>query len=318
MLVCTEICLPRFHRAICKSLRRVPFRETFDKEGPSVSLGGPDDPLIPLGHQDFADDDMSTTMCPALAEDEAAADRPPLRLAAVALTLDRRRRVLLTRRPRSMRTFPGAWVLPGGSVDPTDATSGHAALRELKEETGLDGSIDGLSDSATPPTPLCVWESCYPVSGEGWAENRREGKKVAHFLICCHVVEIADAHGRNEPPTVTLEPDECDCACWVPLADVVDTLCAPAEHADEGGEYPRAPGSPLLDEPVARSSLRGVYPNRVRGEGIGRAHLWALRQLAEHVDRTRSKDNDTLNWLDGEAAAAEAAAAVKDLTTCDN
>ena len=26
--------------------------------------------------------------------------------------------MLLTRRPRTMRTFPGCWVLPGGAVDP--------------------------------------------------------------------------------------------------------------------------------------------------------------------------------------------------------
>ena len=46
--------------------------------------------------------------------------------------------MLLTRRPRTMRTFPGAWVLPGGSVDPTDKSIAAAALRdELTSKAGL-------------------------------------------------------------------------------------------------------------------------------------------------------------------------------------
>ena len=47
-------------------------------------------------------------------------------------------------------------------------------------------------------------------------------------------------------------------------------------------EYPRAAGSPA-GGPVAAALLAGVYPN-ARGEGIGRAHLFALRQLAGHGD----------------------------------
>ena len=128
-----------------------------------------------------------------------------------------------------------------------------------------------------------------------------------------------------------LQPDECDCAIWVPLADLAD-LADPADiaadpanlaadlaadladradqadsadlGADEAGaaelaaaaaaaaaasgggggareSYPRAVGSPAGGS-VPAALLAGVYPN-ARGEGIGRAHLFALRQLVSSM-----------------------------------
>lgn len=51
---------------------------------------------------------------------------------------------LMLRRNRALRSFAGAWVFPGGRVDPTDAPGASelkramsAAIREAKEETGL-------------------------------------------------------------------------------------------------------------------------------------------------------------------------------------
>jgi predicted NAD-dependent protein-ADP-ribosyltransferase YbiA (DUF1768 family) len=112
--------------------------------------------------------------------------RRGIRLAACAIPLDQHDRVLLTRRPRTMRTFPGCWVLPGGAVDPGEAT--HAAyarrfhpllsvwteiylcytcsfheilrmdraMRELAEETGLLPAT--TTTALEDPTPLAMWE----------------------------------------------------------------------------------------------------------------------------------------------------------------
>ncbi|MAF90885.1 MAG: NUDIX hydrolase [Bdellovibrionota bacterium] len=39
--------------------------------------------------------------------------------------------------------YQGHWILPGGSVDEGEHPS-ETAVRELKEETGLDGSVTGM------------------------------------------------------------------------------------------------------------------------------------------------------------------------------
>jgi 8-oxo-dGTP pyrophosphatase MutT (NUDIX family) len=75
----------------------------------------------------------------------------PARLAATAVLLRPDGAVLLMRRPTRM-VFGGRWVFPGGSADPEDAADGgselevaaRAAVREVREETGLIVGLDDL------------------------------------------------------------------------------------------------------------------------------------------------------------------------------
>ena len=46
--------------------------------------------------------------------------------------------ILVLRRANYMRKFRGMYGFPGGSVDPKDKNSKNAAVRELKEETGIE------------------------------------------------------------------------------------------------------------------------------------------------------------------------------------
>lgn len=71
------------------------------------------------------------------------------RAAAVSRDLD----VLLLARAASLRSHPGQVAFPGGRVDPGDRGPVDAALREAREETGLDpDGVDVLG--VLPSVPL--------------------------------------------------------------------------------------------------------------------------------------------------------------------
>ncbi|MFI6694421.1 NUDIX hydrolase [Streptomyces sp. NPDC050433] len=66
-------------------------------------------------------------------------------VAASAVVTDERSRILLQRRRDN-----GLWALPGGGMDLGESLPG-AAVREVKEETGLDVEITGLVGTYTDP-----------------------------------------------------------------------------------------------------------------------------------------------------------------------
>jgi len=63
--------------------------------------------------------------------------------AVAALVLNRKDQLLLVK--RSVEPAKGKWCLPGGFIE-IDESIEEAVLRELEEETGIKGEIEGLID----------------------------------------------------------------------------------------------------------------------------------------------------------------------------
>ena len=110
---------------------------------------------------------------------------PELCVGAVAVDADR---LLLVRRGRGPAA--GEWSVPGGRVDGGE-TLAEAVLRELAEETGLDGVCDELI---------------------GWVERIGPDH---HFVILDFRVSVLD------PGDPVAGSDAAE-AAWVPLVDVAD------------------------------------------------------------------------------------------------
>ncbi len=80
-------------------------------------------------------------------------------------TWQRRAALILTRRSSRLKDHPGQWAIPGGSLDDGE-TAEHTALRELREEVGLDlptdaviGRLDDFVTRSGFEFTGTVWES---------------------------------------------------------------------------------------------------------------------------------------------------------------
>ncbi|KPC63205.1 NUDIX domain-containing protein [Streptomyces chattanoogensis] len=87
-------------------------------------------------------------------DDDPNAPKPnSLVVAASAVVTDDEGRILLQR-----RTDNDLWALPGGGMDMADSLPG-AAVREVKEETGLDVEITGLVGTYTDPRHIIAYSN---------------------------------------------------------------------------------------------------------------------------------------------------------------
>jgi 8-oxo-dGTP diphosphatase len=104
----------------------------------------------------------------------------PLPVPAVGVVCLRGEEVLLIRRGTPPRQ--GEWSLPGGRIEPGERTV-DAALRELREETGVEAEITGLIDVVDGVFPeagrhyvlidyAARWLSGEPVAGDDAMEAR--------------------------------------------------------------------------------------------------------------------------------------------------
>ena len=164
-----------------------------------------------------------------------AMTRPDRRAASVAVCVLLQQDVpclLITRRAAGLRNHAGQWALPGGSRPP-DESAEEAALRELREETGMvaeAGDVLGtLDDYATRSgfliTPVVVW-------GGAAGTLVRQASEVAQI----HVIPLADF---DRPPELLRIPESpapvlrlalLGGHVYAPTAAVIYQFCQVALH----------------------------------------------------------------------------------------
>ena len=129
---------------------------------------------------------------------------------------DEEERVLLTKRSMKMKIFPGAWVLPGGHID-LGETFEECAIREIKEETGIEIDINNDTDKQVLSykgrevelLPYFAYESSIPPTrgGKYYIKKCPIGHLIINFKVKLHV--------PASEISVNLDPNEVQAALWM-------------------------------------------------------------------------------------------------------
>ncbi len=249
------------------------------------------------------------TLTPRASEDDRLdrRRRPFVKLAVVGMVFvtedddeENISSVLITRRPSYMRSFPGAFVFPGGNVDDEDESLEHALSREFFEETGLTISEDSWKLE-------CLWESIYPThlpdlpeqdttvtTSDGNGAISQLGAIKAHHMVCYFSGKLEKQNAEN--PSLNLCLEEVDSAVWMSRDNIQDLLEATAlieGKADGGLPEILKDQTVVLQTNISNttdsgngirlSDLAGIYPrlDKISKQSFGMAQgsLFALEEL---------------------------------------
>lgn len=239
--------------------------------------------------------------------------RPFVSLAVVGMVVlteeeeDSSSSLLITRRPSYMRSFPGAFVFPGGNVDADDESLEHALSREIFEETGLKISEDSWKLE-------CLWESIYPthlppleeeettIATDGNEEKvQNDGAIKAHHLVC-----YFSGRPQNQEKTNTrlnLCEEEVDGAVRMSPNNIRDLLLATSQiEADVDRSIPETIKDQIValetnssarasGDGILLSDLAGIYPRFDKSNnrfcGMAQGSLFALEEFVRNDSTTQ-------------------------------
>ncbi|XP_046982714.1 nucleoside diphosphate-linked moiety X motif 17-like [Schistocerca americana] len=161
--------------------------------------------------------------------------------------------ILLTQRSGHMRSFPGAWVPPGGNIESGESLV-EGGLRELYEETGLCLNVDLCPESDQSPSAsqgpsvrvLCLWESVFPAFLSAGPPRYHHAVVYLHVVVSKNKDELQNA--------IKLDPDEVQACVWLNEEDV-RALVSDNATSRTVLQWKAGPGSDMTPKLTALSSM---------------------------------------------------------------
>lgn len=196
---------------------------------------------------------------------------PAMRVAGVIIRLPDNS-ILVTLRSKNRATFASHWDIPGGKEEPHES-SREAALREVKEETGLD--ID--------PQALRRLKTHQVVNELGQT-----------YLSTCFLYDVADKpEGIQE-----LEPKKNGPWLWEPMAGLINNQCVPGLRAAiiELGT-PAAPPRKLTkaEKEYAQNGLRTIGKTKGKERPTNKRKVKATTSKEAKPKKDTHPDVDLFN-----------------------
>ncbi len=217
--------------------------------------------------------------------------------------------LLITRRPSYMRSFPGAFVFPGGNVDADDESLEHALSREIFEETGLKVSEDSWKLE-------CLWESIYPtrlppieeeettIATDGNEEKvQNDGAIKAHHLVCYFSGRPQNQDKEKTNSRLNLCEEEVEGAVRMSPDNIRDLLRATAQiESDVDHSIPEIVNYQTIalqtsstatawGNDILLSDLAGIYPRLDKTNnrfcGMAQGSLFALEEFVRNESTTQ-------------------------------
>jgi 8-oxo-dGTP pyrophosphatase MutT (NUDIX family) len=112
---------------------------------------------------------------------EAESSSPPAAVSLLFSMNEGEPCVLMIKRAANMRHHSGEWAFPGGKIDDTDESSLATALRETKEEIGIDSS------------EIDIWCGMKPVNtSSGFEVWPYAGRVTDHVTLTPEPGEVAE------------------------------------------------------------------------------------------------------------------------------
>jgi 8-oxo-dGTP pyrophosphatase MutT (NUDIX family) len=207
-------------------------------------------------------------------------DRPYASLAVVGIVHDLvDNKILITKRPSYMRSFPSAYVLPGGNVDDDEGEGEsltEAISREIQEETGL--IINEKSWKLQ-----CLWESVYPTTTTS-SSTTTTGEAVirAHHLVCYFSGQLEQKQQQQQQQqqqqVLQLCEEEVDGAVWLSCDDIRNILHATAllqqqkqQNENDNNEDDDEDAS-LDDISINNTNINNIIENLLQNQKIPLHH----------------------------------------------